>query len=106
MSIFSRLETFAYKHVFIPRQGKHTFDFIGDLYSKGEKVIDFGSGIGTNSRLFSPDDYIGLEINKSRVSESCRAFPNYNFQKLHLSFPCHSASRLNQLMLKHEIHYY
>ena len=51
MSIFSRLETFAYKHVFVPRQGKHTFDFIGDLYSKGEKVIDFGSGIGTNSRL-------------------------------------------------------
>ncbi|GIT74317.1 MAG: hypothetical protein Ct9H300mP29_3110 [Candidatus Neomarinimicrobiota bacterium] len=54
MSIFSRLETFAYKHVFVPRQGKHTFDFIGDLYSKGEKVIDFGSGIGTNSRLFFP----------------------------------------------------
>ena len=84
MSIFSRLETFAYKHVFVPRQGKHTFDFIGDLYSKGEKVIDFGSGIGTNSRLFSPDDYIGLEINKSRVSESCRAFPNYNFQAISL----------------------
>ena len=84
MSLSSRLETFAYKHVFVPRQGKHTFDFIGNLYSKGEKVIDFGSGIGTNSKLFSPGDYIGLEINKSRVAESIRAFPDYNFQAIPL----------------------
>ena len=70
--------------MFVPLQGRHTFDFIGDLYSKGEKVIDFGSGVGTNSRLFSPDDYIGLEINKSRVSESSRAFPDYNFQAIPL----------------------
>ena len=70
--------------MFVPRQGKHTFDFIGNLYSKGEKVIDFGSGIGTNSRLFSPDDYIGLEINKSRVAESNRSFPDYNFQVIPL----------------------
>ena len=84
MSFFNRLETFAYKHVFVPRQGKHTFDFIGNEYSKGEKVIDFGSGLGTNSKLFSPDDYIGLEINKSRVAESNRSFPDYNFQVIPL----------------------
>lgn len=79
MSFFSRLETFAYKHMFVPRQGKHTFNFINNLYSKGEKVIDFGSGIGSNAKLFSPDDYIGLEVNKTRILESIRAFPNYNF---------------------------
>ena len=79
MSFFSKLETFAYKHVFVPLQGKQTFNFINNLYSKGEKVIDFGSGIGTNSRLFYPDDYIGLDVNKTRVQESRRSFPNYNF---------------------------
>ena len=34
LSFFSRLETFAYKHVFVPRQGKHTFDFIGRFIFK------------------------------------------------------------------------
>ena len=42
MSIFRKMETFVYKHLVVPLQGKHTFDFVGDIYSKGQKVLDFG----------------------------------------------------------------
>ena len=82
MSVFRKMETFVYKHLVVPLQGKHTFDFVGDIYSKGEKVLDFGSGVGTNSRLFYPGDYVGVEVDTSRVSESKRAFPNHQFQAI------------------------
>ena len=80
MSIFRKMETFVYKHLVVALQGKHTFEFVGDIYSKGEKVLDFGSGVGTNSLLFYPNDYVGVEVDTTRVSESKRAFPNYQFQ--------------------------
>ena len=82
MSFFLKMETFVYKYLVVPLQGKHTFDFVGDIYSKGEKVLDFGSGIGTNSLLFYPNDYVGVEVDTSRVSESKRAFPNHRFQAI------------------------
>ena len=82
MSIFRKMETFVYKYLVVPLQGKHTFDFVGDIYSKGEKVLDFGSGVGTNSLLFYPNDYVGVEVDTSRVSESKRAFPNHRFQAI------------------------
>ena len=82
MSIFRKMETFVYKYLVVPLQGKHTFDFVGNIYSKGEKVLDFGSGVGTNSLLFYPNDYVGVEVDTSRVSESKRAFPNHRFQAI------------------------
>ena len=82
MSIFRKMETFVYKNLVVPLQGKHTFDFVGDIYSKGKKVLDFGSGVGTNSRLFYPGDYVGVEVDNSRVSESKRSFPNHQFQAI------------------------
>ena len=82
MSIFRKMETFVYKYLVVPLQGKHTFDFVGDIYSKGEKVLDFGSGVGTNSGLFYPNDYVGVEVDTSRVSESKYTFPNHRFQEI------------------------
>ena len=82
MSIFRKTETFVYKHLVVALQGKHTFDFVGDIYSKGEKVLDFGSGVGTNPLLFYPNDYVGVEVDTSRVSESKYTFPNHRFQEI------------------------
>ena len=98
MSSFSKMETFVYKHLVVPLQGKHTFDFVGDIYIKGNKVLDFGSGIGTNSKLFNHEDYIGVDVDHSRVEESRRTFPEYEFKEIpyissdddHLPFPDHS----------------
>ena len=82
MSIFRKTETFIYKHLVVALQGEHTFDFVGDIYSKGKRVLDFGSGVGTNSGLFYPDDYVGVEVDTTRVSESKYTFPNHRFQKI------------------------
>ena len=82
MSIFRKTETFIYKHLVVALQGKHTFDFVGDIYSKEKRVLDFGSGVGTNSGLFYPNDYVGVEVDTSRVSESKYTFPNHRFQEI------------------------
>ena len=82
MSIFRKTETFIYKHLVVALQGKHTFDFVGDIYSEGKRVLDFGSGVGTNSGLFYPNDYVGVEVDTSRVSESKYTFPNHRFQEI------------------------
>ena len=82
MSIFRKMETFVYKNLVVPLQGKHSFDFVGDIYSKGKRVLDFGSGVGTNSGLFYPDDYVGVEVDTTRVSESKYTFPNHRFQEI------------------------
>ena len=52
MGLFLELETFVYKNLVVPLQGKHTFDFVDNYYQKGQKVLDFGWGIGSNSELF------------------------------------------------------
>ena len=62
MSLFLKMETFVYKNFIVPLQGKHTFDFVSEHYQKGEKVLDFGCGIGSNSKLFDSEDYIGVEV--------------------------------------------
>ena len=82
MSIFRKTETFIYKHLVVALQGEHTFDFVSDVYSKGKRVLDFGSGVGTNSGLFYPDDYVGVEVDTTRVSESKYTFPNHRFQEI------------------------
>ena len=82
MSIFRKMETFVYKNLVVPLQGKHTFDFVGDIYSNGKRVLDCGSGVGTNSGLFYPDDYVGVEVDTTRVLESKYTFPNHRFQEI------------------------
>ena len=44
----------------------------------------FGSGIGTNSKLFDHEDYIGVDVDHSRVQESRRTFSEYEFKEIHI----------------------
>ena len=75
LSIFEKLETFAYRNIVVPLQGGTTFDFIGEHYRKGMKVLDFGCGTGSNSKLFHTEDYIGSEVDISRVESSRKKYP-------------------------------
>ena len=114
MSIFRKTETFIYKHLVVALQGEHTFDFVSDIYSKGKRVLDFGSGVGTNSGLFYPDDYVGVEVDTSRVSESKYTFPNHRFQEIsyvssyddRLSFPDESFDMIFISLCLHHIDSY
>ena len=76
------METFVYKNLVVPLQGKHTFDFVDNHYQKGHKVLDFGCGIGSNSKLFHSDDYIGAEVDESRVISSRIKYPNKRFEQI------------------------
>ena len=82
MGLFLKLETFVYKNLVVPLQGKHTFDFVGNYYQRGQKVLDFGCGIGSNSKLFHSDDYIGVEVDESRVISSRIKYPNKRFEQI------------------------
>ena len=76
------METFVYKHLVVPLQGSDIYDFVSSFYTEGNSVLDFGSGIGTNSTLFHPKDYIGVDVDKSRVLESKHEFPSHRFQEI------------------------
>ena len=76
------METFVYKHLVVPLQGSDIYDFVSSFYTEGSSVLDFGSGIGTNSVLFNPKDYIGVDVDKSRVLESKHEFPSHRFQEI------------------------
>ena len=82
MDIFLKMETFVYKNLVVPLQGKQTFKFVDYYYNKGDKVLDFGCGIGSNSKLFHHDDYIGVEIDESRVLSSRLKYPKSKFEKI------------------------
>ena len=82
MGLFLKLETFVYKNLVVPLQGKHTFDFVDNYYQKGQKVLDFGCGIGSNSKLFHSDDYIGVEVDESRIISSRIKYPNKRFEQI------------------------
>ena len=76
------METFVYKNLVVPLQGKETFKFVDAHYNKGDKVLDFGCGIGSNSKLFHHDDYIGVEVDESRVLSSRLKYPKSKFEKI------------------------
>ena len=52
--------------------------FVDDYYKKGDRVLDFGCGVGSNSTLFHNDDYIGVDVDKSRVLSSRLKYPKSN----------------------------
>lgn len=82
MKIFEKLETLAYRNIVVPLQGNTTFDFVNEHYNSGMKVLDFGCGTGSNSKLFKPEDYIGSEVDTSRVESSSKKYPKYKFKKI------------------------
>ena len=82
MSLFLKMETFVYRNFIVPLQGKHTFDFVREHYQKGDRVLDFGCGIGSNSKLFDAEDYIGAEVDTSRVESARIKYPASQFEKI------------------------
>ena len=82
VSLFLKMETFVYKNFIVPLQGKHTFDFVSEHYQKGNRVLDFGCGIGSNSKLFESEDYIGVEVDESRVGSARLKYPESQFEQI------------------------
>lgn len=52
------------------------FDF------KGRIILDFGSGTGSNSLMFSPQSYLGVDVDCNRVAYAKKHYPGYRFAVL------------------------
>lgn len=52
---------------------RNSFDF------HNKKILDFGSGIGTSSSIFTPSNYLGIDIDPKRIDYAKKIFPKYNF---------------------------
>lgn len=63
-----------YPKLFIDSVIKRYFDFNDRL------VLDFGCGVGSNSILFQPDYYIGVDCDEGRVSYAHDLYPDYDFK--------------------------
>lgn len=54
---------------------------------KGEKILDFGCGIGLTSRFFSPESYLGTDVDSQQISYAQKINPSYRFQKYESTLP-------------------
>lgn len=52
------------------------FDF------KGKTILDFGSGTGSNSLMFSTQSYTGVDIDFNRIAYAQKRYPGYRFSVL------------------------
>lgn len=48
--------------------------------TENKKILDFGCGTGSNSQLFHPKDYIGIDCDKKRISYAKSLNPYYAFR--------------------------
>lgn len=51
-----------------------------DFHNK--KVLDFGCGTGSNSFIFDPEYYLGVDIDTERIDLARQLHPRYSFQYL------------------------
>ncbi|MEK7627778.1 MAG: class I SAM-dependent methyltransferase [Patescibacteria group bacterium] len=55
---------------------QNQFDFTGS------NVLDFGCGTGSACFIFSPKNYLGIDIDKKRIDFAKKSFPSYKFEVL------------------------
>lgn len=73
------LYDFWQKHV---SKTSKTFYYILDKHyplDEKKKVLDFGCGTGLYAKIFNPNNYLGLEIDKKRIKIAKKSFPNHKF---------------------------
>lgn len=73
--IFVRPKWFA--NLLIKNAVSNNFSF------ESKNVLDFGCGIGSNTPLFPPSNYIGIDNDLKRIKYAKRLYPDYTF---HLSY--------------------
>lgn len=44
------------------------------------KVLDFGCGTGSNSFIFKPENYLGVDVDEKRIDFASKLFSDYTFE--------------------------
>ncbi len=77
------LSPIVYKHIVRPdwligfykkNVFRNMFDFQGKI------VLDFGSGVGTNCKMFDHSQYIGVDCNEKRIIYAKKLYSDYQFR--------------------------
>jgi len=81
--IFMHLSPYVYNTILRPKFTikKYTKKVIEEVFKlEGRKVLDFGSGTGSNAFLFGPKEYLGVDIVKDRIKFAKKRNPNHSFK--------------------------
>lgn len=65
----------GWKHIF----EKHK-EIIENLIPKDAKVLDAGCGYGRMSKLFSPENYLGIDFSPDFIEKAKSKYPEYSFE--------------------------
>ncbi|SJZ40397.1 class I SAM-dependent methyltransferase [Selenihalanaerobacter shriftii] len=49
---------------------------------QNKSVLDFGCGIGSSCSMFSPNNYLGVDLDQNRIKYARHLYPQYNFHVL------------------------
>ncbi|KGO14241.1 hypothetical protein AL714_09455 [Clostridium botulinum] len=52
---------------------------LADYNFTNKSILDFGCGIGSNSIMFNPKDYLGVDYDKKRINYAKKMFYPYKF---------------------------
>lgn len=70
-----------------------------------KRVLDFGSGTGSNCLLFKPSYYLGVDVDPSRVSYARKRHPDYSFMVIEgFNLPI-EANSLNYVVIVAVLHH-
>ncbi len=79
LPLINHFYTLTYRCIVLPLQGKKIFNFIESNYKIGNKVLDFGCGLGNLTNRFKNADYTGVDIVRSRITHCKRLRKGYKF---------------------------
>jgi len=68
-------------------------------------VLDFGCGVGSSSCLFTPANYLGVDIDSSRIAYAKRIHPNYNFKVIKENLLPIASNSLDYIMIIAVLHH-
>lgn len=79
--------------------------FIKKKISEKNFILDYGSGAGFFCRLFDPNKYLGVEINKNFVLAAKKKYKNYRFRLLKNDYLKKYEKKISLIFINNVLHH-
>ncbi|WHH59467.1 class I SAM-dependent methyltransferase [Petroclostridium sp. X23] len=89
-----------FTEVYINNKVLKEFDF------SNKKILDFGCGVGSSCTMFTPNNYLGMDVDADRVKYAAHVHPGYNFstiENMHIPVLQHSIDYILIISVLHHI---